>query len=98
MSRPDDIVGYTYRADNYCPGCIEGQLPTGPGETFDGWALARDVTMTPEDNLDEIAAHFGIDRRDETTYDSAEFPKVIFRDQADDTTCGDCRHTLTEVA
>lgn len=29
-----DVIGYTYRADNYCPSCIIDQLPTGPGGTY----------------------------------------------------------------
>jgi hypothetical protein len=77
--RPDDIVGYTYRADLYCPGCIIKQLPTGPGGAFDGWALAPGVRMSTEANLTEIAVAFGFDRGDESTFDSGEFPKVLFR-------------------
>ena len=55
--------------DTYCPGCIIDQLPTGPGQMYDGWALAPGVRMHPEDNLTEIAYAFGIDRGDETTFD-----------------------------
>ncbi len=57
-----DIVGYTFQADNYCPGCIIDQLPTGPGQPYD-----------------------------ETTFDSGDFPKVIFSSQLEDTEhCGAC--------
>lgn len=80
------IIGYQYRADVYCPSCIIDALPTGEGEAFDGW---RDVsgTMSTEENLSEIAQAFGIDRQDEHTYDSDDFPKVIF---ADDDLIADC--------
>lgn len=91
------IVGYTYRADFFCPACIIEQLPTGDGEAFDGWALADGVTMSTEDNLDEIAAAFGIDRDDETSFDSDEFPKVVFADMAaGDEHCGACGEPLID--
>lgn len=86
--RPDDIIGYTYRADVYCPDCVIANLRTGPEEEFDGWALAEGVRMSVEENLAEIATAFGIDRMDERTYDSGEFPKVIFR--GEDEQCGIC--------
>lgn len=86
-----DIVGYTYNADQYCTGCIIDALPTGEGQQFDGWKLAAGVRMSTEDNLSEIAAAFQIDRMDEHTYDSSEFPKVIFADSAtEDDYCGSC--------
>jgi hypothetical protein len=102
---PYDIVGYQFQADTYCPGCIVGQLPTGPDEAYDGWTLATGVTMTPEDNLTELAAAFNIDREDESTFDPGDFPKVVFRDSAEDypyghdgdaETCGACGGTLID--
>lgn len=85
------IVGYTYRAEHFCPGCIMQALKTGPGEDFDGWTLAPGVAMSTESNLDEIAFAFGINRRDEHTFDSDYFPKVIFSYQLDETEeCGTC--------
>jgi hypothetical protein len=90
-----DIAGYTFRADNYCTECIIKVLPTGPDEAFDGWALAEGADqMSTEDNLDEIAAAFSIDRMDERTFDSDEFPKVIFVDQIDDDYCGLCAREI----
>lgn len=98
MSRPDDIVGYTFRADLYCPYHIVAQLPTGPDEAFDGWALAPGVGMTVEENLNEIAYAFGFDRGDEASFDSGDFPKVVFRDAlGDDDRCGECHTELEEV-
>ena len=76
-----DIVGYTFQAANYCPGCIEGAYGDN---TFS-------ATMFPEDALDALAALAGIDRMDEHSYDSDEFPKVIFRDSVEsEETCHDC--------
>lgn len=92
------IAGYTYRADTYCPPCVIVQLPTGPGGEFDGWALAHSAdypAMDVEQNLDEIAFAFGIDRMDEWSFDSGDFPKVIFStDTTEDDICGGCGRPL----
>jgi hypothetical protein len=94
----DAIVGYTYRADFHCPDHVVEKLKTGPGEDFDGWALGEGVRMTPEENLDEIAVHFGIDRYDEYSFDTDYFPKVVFRDACDDEMqCSTCAVYLQEV-
>ena len=84
-----EVVGYTYAAEILCPACTLAALPTGKGERFDGW---RDATedLSPEDNLADLAAAFGIDREDERSYDSDEFPKVIFSSSNDDEACDAC--------
>jgi hypothetical protein len=95
----DPIVGYTFNADNYCPAHIEDALPTGPGEVFDGWALAEGVNMPTEDFLDELAYAVGYFRDDEDTFDSSEFPKIIreshVRADVDETTCSVCQVPLS---
>lgn len=66
-----DIVGYTYRAENHLPAHLiealiaEGRLSPG----------ARG--MDADEALDQLAAVEGIDRQDEYSFDSDEFPKVI---------------------
>lgn len=88
-----DVVGYTYGTENYCPGDMVATLPTGPGEAFDGWAIAPGVRVDPVDNIAEIAQAFGF--TDESRFDSSEFPKVIFRDSVtDDDTCAVCGEHL----
>jgi len=98
-ARPDDVIAYMYRADIYGPECILSQLPTGEGEAFDGWALAPGADPEPvEVSLDVIAQAFGIDRYDETTFDSGDFPKVVFRDQLESyDECGNCGRELTDA-
>lgn len=72
-----DIAGYTYRAEQYTPrGMIEKlvkfasvRLPVGE--------------ITAETMLDAWAARNNVNRQDEMTFDSDEFPKVIFEDQAE---------------
>lgn len=66
------IIGYHFEGSYYCPDHIAAALPTGPGETFDGWGLL--VPAAAEENLDEIAAAYGIER----DADSNEFPVRSF--------------------
>ena len=95
--RGDTIVGYTYQADIYCPSCIIHELPTSEGEKFEGWELAEGVRMSTEDNLTEIAQAFGIDRFDESSYDSDDFPKVVFVGMVEEgDVCGRCWLPLVE--
>ena len=68
--RTDTIVGYSFRADIYCPEHIVPALGRG---TMPAYAA--------EEELDAIAAETGIDRGDESSFDSDDFPKVAFRDQ-----------------
>jgi hypothetical protein len=90
-----DIVGYTYRSENLHPHCL--RLATGPGERYDGWALADGVVMATEDDLNEVAYAYGINRRDEATFDSDDFPKVIFADMvAEGEECSRCGIDLLE--
>ena len=79
------IAGYIYWADIYCPECIiEIMIARG-----DASPAARD--MPPETVLDQCAGAMGIDRYDEATYDTDEFPKVAFVFHiVDGDTCGRC--------
>jgi hypothetical protein len=54
----------------------------------------RDTVELVEPMLDRVAYVWGIDREDESSYDSGEFPKVVFRDMTDDDTCGSRGRTL----
>lgn len=92
MAHSTDIVGYVFKADTYCPDHVEDAVTST--EAYDGWKLVEPVTMPTEDSLNEIAAAFQIDRYDESSFDSDEFPKVIFRDQAEGFYCGACGEPL----
>lgn len=74
-----DIIGYTYRGENYTPDAIVAQLTTNPGKAGGVGAVAN-----PEAHLDLLARLAGIDRQDEHSFDSDEFPKVIFADSVED--------------
>lgn len=95
MSHATDIAGYTFKTETYCRYCIIDALPTGPGQPYEGWKLAAGVSMPTEENLDEIAAAFQIDRDDESSFDSNDFPKVIFDSQAEETdVCSVCHEPI----
>jgi hypothetical protein len=79
-SYSSEIVGYMFRADLYTPLGVIAALPTGENEIYDGWGLSPLADdQSTESNLDEIAYAFGINRNDEYSFDSSEFPKVVFR-------------------
>lgn len=88
------VVGYIFRADLYCPAHIGAAVAADA--RYDGWALAPGAApMTAEADLDEIAVAFGIDRHDETSFDSDDFPKVVFaHEAADDAECVTCGEAL----
>lgn len=87
--QPFTIVAYTFHADNYCTACVLTEMEQDPN--YDGWGDCSTPPMSTEDNLTEVAHAFGIDRMNETTFDSDTFPKVIFADQVtDEDVCGHC--------
>ena len=63
-----DIVAYIYQADTYCPECIVKVM---------NWSPMAD-RASAEMALDDIAMVAGIDRYNETTFDSQQhYPKSI---------------------
>ena len=67
--RSDEIAAYTYQADIYCPAClIEAMIA-------DGIAAPAARDMPTDDVLEQCAGALAIDRDDDTTYDTSEFPK-----------------------
>lgn len=84
--RSDELAAYTYQGDIYCPFClIEAMIAAGIAAS-----AARD--MPTDDVLDQCAGALGIDRDDETSFDTDEFPKPVFLDwlDTDDDTCARC--------
>lgn len=102
MTRPDDIVGYIYKAETYCPDdAVRTYLACNPEAPTQG-LNGRDA----ESVLDILCQWANVHRYNESSYDSDNFPKVIFRDQCDDRTyddgtiehdrCGTCHRALTD--
>lgn len=94
MSSSTDIAAYTFAADVYAPNCIIDAVTSS--EAYDGWALGEGIIMSVEDNLNEIAGAFQIDRQDESTFDSGDFPKVAFHDQVNDNESCACGMALED--
>jgi hypothetical protein len=92
MAHATDIVAYVYCAEVWCPDCMRttaaGAL-TLPGEAvFQGRPTDGD---TVEQFLDRWAAGEELDRHNESSYDSDDFPKVVFASDAEpDEQCGVC--------
>ena len=86
FQRLTDVVGYTFRPDLYCPGCtliVAAEQPLASGV---------------EAQLDLIAARSGVDRQDERSFDSGDFPKVLFQDQVEpDDRCSACGGLLRDL-
>jgi hypothetical protein len=82
-----DIVAYTYEAEILCPACLIGRL------VHEG--KVPDVDDPAETVLDIHAAFEHVDRQDESTFDSDDFPKVVFASQVEDgESCGECEEAL----
>lgn len=97
MTHATDIVAYTYHAELLCPSCVVGNMVSdehnAQSETMNN---ATHYLADAETNLDAMAKAVGIDRYNEHSYDSDDFPKVVFSSQANDTDwehcdqCADC--------
>ncbi len=86
MSNAADIVAYTYKADIYCPGCIVTQVSHSP---------VAGLLESAEQALDVFAKLREIDRYDESTFDSDDFPKVVFASQLEEPEhCAACLTSL----
>lgn len=66
------VVGYQFRAAEYCP--EHGVKALLAHEGLEGHGLS----YIPEEALDLMARFRGLERMDEATFDSDDFPKVIF--------------------
>lgn len=85
------IVGYTFRAENICANCVlHAVAEHRPDATSPGL-----FGLEPEHGLDQVAEWLGIEREDERTFDSDDFPKVIFASQVeDDEHCPKCHELI----
>lgn len=66
------IVAYTYQAETLCPSC-----------TLDALYVPQSLRdeQSAESIIEMLAVARGIDYQHENTYDSSDFPKVVFADQ-----------------
>lgn len=96
MSQYGDIIAYQYAADLYCPSCIVGLVCEGSDRE-----PVPVPMMETEKALTFLAGQWKIDRDNENSFDSDEFPKVILddpfdgsEDAADRYHCGYCGSEL----
>ena len=88
MGHATDIVGYTFHTEQYCPEhVLDAVRDAYPRDYPLGWSMLPGETT--ESILGFVARQLDIDHEDEHSYDSGEFPKVIFRDSAHESGCGD---------
>lgn len=71
------ILGYTYQAENFTPDGLVAEL------VAKGTRAPGALGMSAEHVLDQWATEDGIDREDEWSFDSGDFPKVIDDDLTD---------------
>lgn len=83
-----DPIGYTYKTEAYCVGCMRRYAMN---RVVNNTVNVEDY-YTAEHLLELWAIIDGIHRKDETTFDSGEFPKVIL-DRVD-LSCGTCGTNL----
>jgi hypothetical protein len=80
-----DIAGYMFQADIVCPHCIAATFQKVPTYGI----------FNVESLLDDEARYRGIERMVEESFDSDEFPKVVFVDNiTEGDVCGECGEEL----
>jgi hypothetical protein len=89
------IIGYTFNADVYCADCMRDMAVMAVDSRLPLWAHHGST----EGVLDNWAATAGVDRGDEASFDSSQFPKVIFSSMhdCDGDRCGRCHQYLLDT-
>lgn len=77
MKTFDEITGYVYKAETFCPRCLKRHLYHR--DEIDKTLKSQSV----EDMLDLLATERKVNREDEWSFDSDYFPKVIFKSDAE---------------
>lgn len=86
----DSIVGYTFNAEQLCINCMHA-----PSVALFAEAGGKVESLSVETNLDAAALYSNINRLDEATFDSDDFPKVILEVQVDGCEhCSRCNEPL----
>jgi hypothetical protein len=96
MANAASVVAYAYKAAIYCPNCIVQEVANSflvnPDPETGSWTKRPYDTETC---LRWLAANAGINCEDERTYDSDDFPKVVFGDQVwEEEHCSNCHERI----
>lgn len=99
MSYASKVIGYAFQGDNYCPNCILVALYQAyndePQSQHEMNKVTDVVNDTTEVNLDHMAIAIDIDRYNEATFNSFDFPKVLFSTNDNpEETCIECGEEL----
>lgn len=90
------IVAYTYQADIVCADDMREIAKREAAKAGDAYMWAD--SGSAEDILNAWATAACIDRQDERTFDSGDFPKVVFASQIEDVEhCGQCGNDVLEM-
>lgn len=89
MGQPFDIVGYVYKADTWCEECVLHEAVADYGASH--FLL---TSKNVEYSLEVLGKRKGINTEDEYSYDSDEFPKVMFRESEGLDFCANCGELL----
>ena len=91
------VAGYTLQADLYCPRCVLHALvarygvPRRNGTVIPPIVTSDGSAIAVEESLNVFADFLGLDRHQESGYDSADFPKVVFAHMVEEgDRCGAC--------
>lgn len=86
-----DVVGFTFEADLICPPCLRAIA----ARYAESNGKAADFVALPE-LLKFWADREGWDADDESSYDSSDFPKVVFGSmvESSEEKCGWCDESL----
>ena len=89
-----DIVAYNFQADVWCPGCMREYAIEWVNSLI-GSTSWNPEGMDVEDVIKKWADEIGLDYGDESSYDSGDFPKVVFYYMVEDTEhCGQCHSEI----
>lgn len=77
MKTFDKITGYVYAADSFCDKCLKRYM-FAHDEIDEGLR-----NQSTEDILDIVSRERKVDRTNEWSYNSDDFPKVIFASDAE---------------
>ena len=86
MPHATDIVAYVFQAEILCPHCTAKAVAP---------LMTPSSLQSPHDIIREVGLAHGVNVDDEHTFDSDDFPKVVFRSQIEEPEhCGTCHEEI----
>lgn len=89
------VVGYQFNSSLYCGRCAERALTLASIDLLLTQGQIINPALSFEQVLDVLAPVLGVNREDESSFDSSTFPKVVFADSvASSDQCCVCEEVL----